>query len=222
MTTEEFLNAVKAGDVAKVEAMLKAEPGLANARTAKGVHAAVLAVYYGKKDMSALILRHGPELTVHDAATVGDAARVRALVAEDSGRIDSLSSDGFTPLGLAAFTGREEIVAYLIERGADVNHVAKDKNAFTALTGAIASGNGEVVKRLLEAGANPNHMYEGGVISPLIAAAAEGKADLVRLLIAHGAEVNVQSTDGKTALDWAREKGHDDVVAVLRERGARG
>lgn len=220
--SEEFWKAVKAGDAAKVEAMLKAAPELADARTSKGVHAAVLATYMGMRDVAEVILRHAPELTVHDAATVGDFDRVKALVEKDPAALDALSTDGFTPLGLAAFTGRTPIVEFLLSEGANPNAASQDENAFTALTGAVATGHAEVARLLLEAGADPNHLYEGGAFSPLLAASAGGRVDMVRLLIDHGADVNLKSSQGKTALDWANEKGHADVAATLREHGAEG
>ncbi|MGI0148805.1 MAG: hypothetical protein ACREDF_04660, partial [Thermoplasmata archaeon] len=98
-TAQEFQKAIKGGDLAAVQAMLAETPALKNARTEKGVHAVVLAIYYGRKDISDEILRHNPELTIHDAATVGDFGRVKQLVTRDPGVVDSLSGDGFTALG---------------------------------------------------------------------------------------------------------------------------
>lgn len=45
-------------------------------------------------------------------------------------------------------------------------------------------------------------------------------AQLVPVLLAHGAHVNQQSTQGQTALHLAAGCGHDDLVAVLLESGA--
>ena len=44
--------------------------------------------------------------------------------------------------------------------------------------------------------------------------------DIVRLLIAHGADVNAQSSSGNTPLMYACAGGHEDVVRVLLEAGA--
>ena len=219
-SAEEFLKAVKEGDLAAVQGMLAQAPDLKNARTNKGVHAAVLAIYYGRKDVSDVILRHGPDLTIHDAATLGDFGRVKQLVAQDPELVNSLSGDGFTPLGLAAFTGRLEIAEFLLAQGAEVNSESPDNNQFTALTGAVANGNAAVVKLLLMHGADPNHLYEGGQFSPLLAAAAEGKVGIVQLLLRHGASVNLKSTDGKSPLGLARQKGHAAVADVLVNAGA--
>jgi ankyrin repeat protein len=217
---EEFLRAVRGGDLAGVQGMLAEAPDLKNARTEKGVHAAVLAVYYGRPDVADAIVLHGPELTVHDAATLGNLERVKQLVAEDPGLVDSLSGDGFSPLGLAAFTGHLEIAEFLLAQGAEVNFASQDERQFTALTGAVANGNVEVVKLLLMHGADPNHLYEGGASSPLMEAAAGGKTAIVEILLQHGAYVNLRGKGGKSALGLAREQGHVITAEALANAGA--
>jgi ankyrin repeat protein len=217
---EEFFKAVKGGDLAAVQGMLQQVPSLKDARTEKGLHAVVLAIYYGQKDIADVILRHGPELTIHDASTVGDFGRVKQLVAQDPALVNSLSSDGFTPLGLAAFTGRLEIAEFLLAQGAEANIVSQDENQFTPLTGAVASGNAAVVKLLLMHGADPNHLYEGGQFSPLLEAASAGRLGIIDLLLRHGADVNLRSKDGKSPLGVAREHGHTAVAEALVNAGA--
>ena len=54
-----------------------------------------------------------------------------------------------------------------------------------------------------------------------MAAARTGKADIVKTLAAHGANVNAkESWRGQTALMWAAAEGNADVIRVLLERGA--
>jgi ankyrin repeat protein len=43
----------------------------------------------------------------------------------------------------------------------------------------------------------------------------------VRLLLEHGADVEVKRNDGKTALQEAADRGHDKVVKLLREHRAK-
>ena len=59
-----------------------------------------------------------------------------------------------------------------------------------------------------------------GDCTPLMEAASAGHTDIVRLLIAHGADVNAQSSSGNTPLMYACAGGHEDVVRVLLEAGA--
>ena len=220
VSTKEFLEAVKAGDLAGVQRMLAEAPDLKDARTEKGVHAAVLAIYHGRKDVADEIVSFGPELTIHDAATLGQFRRVMELVADDPSLVNAVSEEGHAPLGLAAFTGHLAIAEFLLAQGAFVNFASPNDSQFTALTGAVANGDPEVVKLLLMHGADPNHVYEGGAFSPLLAAASEGKKEIVELLIQHGANVNLKGSGGKSALAIAREKGHLPVAEVLASAGA--
>ena len=44
--------------------------------------------------------------------------------------------------------------------------------------------------------------------------------EVVKLLIQAGAGVNAKNNEGKTALDYAREEVHEDIVQFLLEAGA--
>jgi ankyrin repeat protein len=218
--TEEFFQAVKTGQLAKVEELLEREPTLLAARSPKGgLSPVVVAVYYGQKGVLEALLRHGPMLDVHEAALVGDAGRVRALVEQAPDTLNAISKDGFPPLGLAAYMGRADVVRYLLDRGADTEY-ANPETGFTALTGAVSNGHEDVVRLLLERGANVNYHYEGGKLTPLHAAIMEGKVGIARLLLKHGADANARMDDGKSALALA--EGKDAAIAdLLREHGAR-
>ena len=51
-------------------------------------------------------------------------------------------------------------------------------------------------------------------------AAFAGNVELVNLLLEKGADPNARNGEGKTPSTFAREKGHDSVVELLRKRGA--
>lgn len=56
--------------------------------------------------------------------------------------------------------------------------------------------------------------------TPLHIAAFMGNNEIVAILIAHGANVNIQAQDGMTPLHFASRKGHLDVVKTLVKYGA--
>ena len=49
----------------------------------------------------------------------------------------------------------------------------------------------------------------------LMTAAAEGQLDVVRLLLAYGADPGLEDKDGDTAASFARQNGHSAVVDLL-------
>jgi len=163
------------------------------------------AQYAMDEDLVAALLAVGPELTVHEAAAVGDAERLRELVDSRPELVDAVASDGFQPLHLAAFFRRPEAVRLLLERGADANAVAANETRVAPLHSATAGGDHESVRLLLDAGADPNSRQRGG-FAPLHAAAAAGDRELVELLIESGADRAAETDDGRTPDDLARER----------------
>lgn len=216
MTTQ-FLEAVKKGDRAAVDQMLDADPSLASAKDASGTSAVLLAHYYGKADVAAALLSRGPALDVFEAATAGDATRVTALVDADRSLVDAVAQDGYSPLGLASFFKRRDVVKALLERGAKPSVPSRDQG-FTPLHSAVATDAGsadrEIVRLLLEAGADPNATSrEGG--TPLHTAAFTGDLEIAEMLLAHGADPNATDAKSLTALDIARDRRNVEVAALL-------
>ncbi len=70
----------------------------------------------------------------------------------------------------------------------------------------------------MKKGANPNKSKYGR--TPLHTAAYEGRFDVVKLLLEHGADPNTQDKDGRTPLHWAALRGLVDVVRLLLVHGA--
>jgi ankyrin repeat protein len=213
----EFLEAVKKGDRAAVDRMLDGDPSLVSARDESGTSAVLLAHYYGKTEVAAALLSRAPALDVFEAATAGDAMRVVALVDADPSLADAVASDGYTPLGLAAFFKRRDVVKALLERGAKPSVPSRDQG-FTPLHSAVATdaagSEGEIVRLLLEAGADPNaKSREGG--TPLHTAAFTGDLGIAELLLAYGADPSATDPKGQTPLDIARDRRNVDVAALL-------
>ena len=55
----------------------------------------------------------------------------------------------------------------------------------------------------------------------MIWAAGKGHVEIVRMLLAHHADVDAKDSRGETALEWAMGAKKTDVVRLLREAGAR-
>jgi adenosylhomocysteine nucleosidase len=214
----ELFEAIKKGDRATVDRLVSADPGLAEARDPDGVSAVLTALYYGRREIAVLLLARKPSLDIFEASAVGDVQRVRRLLDQDPSLANAVAPDGFRPLGLAAFFKRPEIVALLLERGADAAPPSGNPQAFTALHSAVADDAGprdiSIIRGLLDAGA-PVNARSGTGTTPLHTAAFTGDAEVAELLLERGADPRIASDAGKTAIDTARERGHTELAARL-------
>src|SRR3954471_14906739 len=114
-----FIDAIKAGEFERVKAMVSAEPTLIDARSRTGDTAILTAVYHRQKEIVNLLVARGATLTVFEACAAGEVERVGGLLHETAGAVASYSSDGWTPLPLAAFFGHTKIAELLIAHDAD-------------------------------------------------------------------------------------------------------
>jgi ankyrin repeat protein len=217
--TDEFLEAIRKGNLPKIDQLLDTIPILANSKSKNGVSVILLALYHGHQDIALTIAAKKHELDVFEASVLGKLEQVKNLVSHDPSLVNSYSPDGFSPVALAAYLGQKEITEYLILKGANVNAIAKNASGFTALTGAIANNHSEISKILVKRGADVNHRYEGGV-SPLMEASLNGNIELVNFLLENGADPSAKTKDGKTPLSFAKEKNHAQVIAALKRHGA--
>ena len=216
----ELFTAIKGGDKAAVERLLELDRALVDARDEKGLSPVLVALYRGHNEIAAAILRRGPKLSVFEAAAAGDGARVREIVDRDQAQANGSASDGYSPLGVAAFFRHREIVRYLLDAGADPLP-ASPQGGFTPLHSAVATDAAprdiEIVRMLLDKGANPNARSEAGN-TPLHTTGFTGDRASLELLLKHGADRTIKNKDGKTAKDIATERGHEDVARILAGR----
>jgi ankyrin repeat protein len=122
-------------------------------------------------------------------------------------------------LGEAAAAGHVDSVLALLEAGADPNPPGQD--ALPPLHRAAMAGKSGVALALLAQGAAPNAIDPETGNTALMLAANRGFLDIVRLLLAHGAEVDIVAKDGWTALQAAEMIGDEETAALLRAAGAR-
>lgn len=220
-SSAEFLEAVKAGNAARVRQMLEKDPALAAARAESGESAVTLSVYYGKEDVLQLLLERGAPLDVFEAAAAGVRARVEELAAGDASLVSTFSHDGFTPLHLAAFFGRIPVVELLLSHAAPVNDISRNPSELRPLHSAVAHRQPQVAleisRALIAAGADVNAMQHGGW-TPLHAAALHGNVPLVRLLLEAGANPAAKNDTGQTPAALAKTKNHKEVIALLEKR----
>ena len=78
-----------------------------------------------------------------------------------------------------------------------------------------------VVSLLLSHGAEINVRDEESGSTPLHHAASWGRVEVTELLVAEGADLNVRTISGVTALERALQNNHSQIAAFLRAHGAK-
>ncbi len=158
------------------------------------------------------------QTALHDSASVGDVPICRLLLAQHAD-VDARDADGNTPLHLAASAGHAAMVRELLSLGAACNLYNNERQA--PLHVAIVEEKADCVKALLLGRADPNLLdTTGWGEPPLHMACRRGKVEMARLLIEHGARVNMKSRACLLPLHEAVRKGNDDVVTLLLGYGA--
>lgn len=214
-TPEELFEAIEAGDDVRVSKLLEADPALASSRDASGVSALMRALYRFDKPLIETVKRRVDELDVFEAAGFGDVDRLTELLNDEPSLVTSYSGDGFTALHFAAFFGRYEAAALLIERGAEVDALGRGWMTGTAMHSAASRLQSDVVRILLEAGANPKVRQSAGW-TPLHAAAMNGDLTSVELLLASGADATATNDEGRSVIDLATESGDEQTADRIR------
>ena len=223
-TVVDVLTAARAGDIERVKTLLKADPRLLVARDPMGNTALIIAVNSGHEALADLLYDAGVQPGLHEAAAIGDSARVLAALEQHPGQLDAYSPEGFTPLALAAHFGHLEVMRLLIDGGADVNRVATHRIGVTPLHAALFGRQAGAAQLLVERGADVTLARGGAGLkragwTPLHYAAGMGFGALVQPLLDRGADPHRRDDEGRTAMDVAIDANHHDIADVLRSRG---
>ena len=116
----ELHDAVKRGDLEAIAALLKVDPGLANARSetdARGTYPLHVAAEFGQAEAARLLVKHGADLALLD-----------------------LENDAIA-LCWAAFFGRPAVVSVLLDAGSDINQ--RNKHGLTPFGCALGGTRGQ-------------------------------------------------------------------------------
>jgi len=188
-----------------------------------------LAARLGRADMLNLLLDNGANIEggVNDS---GRTALHTAVTAGQTHIVQLLLERGVQPekrngeiLREAIIKRNPDIVRLLLAAGADANRT--DNYNRNVLSEAACFNPPEVIDMLIKAGANVNLVSADHFRStPLISACKlqnQDPVEVVRLLLAAGADASVKDANGKTALDYATERGHAQTAKLLQQANVR-
>jgi len=236
--------AVKAGDKAAVQALLKQRVDV-NAAEVDGTTALHWAVRSDDIELVDRLIRAGANVKATNrysitplylAAVNGNAAMIEKLL-KAGADANAFVNEGETVLMTAARTGSVDAVKVLLANKADVN-AREQWHGETALMWAVAQKNAAVARELIAKGADVNarstvNKWERqttaeprekwlplGGLTVLAFAAREGCVDCIPVLLDGGAQINAVDEDGISPLLAAIINGHYDVAGLLLEKGA--
>ncbi|KAM0149837.1 hypothetical protein ACHAQE_009220 [Botrytis cinerea] len=152
---------------------------------------------------------------LHGAAEWGHVDILHLLLAHGA-RIDDDCKLWGTALQMAARQGRLNSFSFLLSRGADIYHIGGCHH--DVLQASAHGGNIKIVEKCLDSGIDVNIRGTGGVETPLLAAAQQGHAEVVKLLLDRGAK---DLNEGWLSSVWyqAESRGHREVLNVLKQSG---
>ena len=231
---EAAADAIVAGDAAKLERLLAANPDLIRARSTR-VHGATLLHYVGANgfenwrqktppnavEVLRILLKAGAEVDAGGAmyglgTTLGLVAtsvwpKLAGLQNEliqvllDAGASPDGAPGGWNPLDSALANGRPEAAAFLAEHGARVSFI-----------GAAGIGRVDLLQEYFASGEPSQRDIDVGFAH----ACQYGRVEVVEFLLGKGADLRYEEGTGMPPLHWAIVGEQVDVVKLLLARGA--
>ncbi|XP_052593179.1 2-5A-dependent ribonuclease isoform X2 [Peromyscus californicus insignis] len=233
-----LIEAVKEGNVDRIQQLLERGADVNICEDMGGWTPLHNAVQFGRVDIVELLLRHGadPRRRKKNGATPfiiagihGD-VRLLEIFLSRGADVDEHDLNGFTAFMEAAEYGKVEALRFLFGKGANVNlrrETTEDRRRLrqggaTALMSAAENGHTEVLSILLkdmraEVDARDN-MGRNALIRTLLNSDSENVEEITRLLLHHGADVNVRGEGGKTPLISAVERKHTGLVQMILDQ----
>jgi ankyrin repeat protein len=231
--------AARSGSVSGVKALIAHGAKVDVVESHKGQNALMWAAAEGHSDVVALLIQNGADVKMASkagftpivfAAQKGDAKSVAGLL-HAGADVNYTVPTGTALLEIAALSGKSNVVDVLLNSGATVD--GADKAGNTALHVAAQSGDLDTVKLLLAKGASSNvknakaasggsrtgggFFRPTGEQTPLLLAAKANHEDVMRALVAGGADPKLKAQDGTTLLMSAAGSGHVEVVRYAFE-----
>jgi len=193
----QMIAAAQAGNLARVQQLLTQGANV-HARDENGQTALIAAAYRNQLAIAEVLIKAGADVNIQDHTK-----QSAYLISTSEGYLDLLrltlqahanvhSTDSFNGTGLIRAADRGHVEIIQELLRTDIRIDHVNRLGWTALLEAIILGNG-----------GPRH------------------AQVVRLLVTAGANVNLADANGVTPLAHARQRGYQSIIAILEAAGAR-
>ena len=153
-----------------------------------------------------------------NAAKAGDLTLVKALVSAGDVDINVIDSFQSSPLMMAVDNRHLAVAEYLLQNGADIH--LDNKYGYTPLMQAVMRNDANMVSMLLDKGAKIDQKNFYTELTSLMMAVDNGSMELVELLLARQANLNLQDGRGRSALMHATAARLPKIAERLIQAGA--
>ena len=209
-----LIDAAKRGDLNEIRRIISGDPQALTERAGNGETPLMAALYRGHTEAVALLLESGAPVDIFAAAATGGLEALDREISRGAPGVSARAFDGWTPLHLAAFFGRQAAAERLLDAGADPRAVSGNALANTPLHAALAGQHTDLALLLIARGADVGAV-DAGKHTPLHIAAENGLIDVVRALLAAGADPHAVDAEDNTPLSRAAAHNRNEVIDLL-------
>ena len=169
------------------------------------------------------LLKERPDLALNETAFWGEGVLSVPANHADHRMLEILMNYGarcpdISKWGARYYFKHYETAAFLLENGMNPNHM--NWREFTLLHDMAHTGDVHKARLLIQHGADLNYVDDEYRSTPLGYAARWGHVEMVKLLLAQGADPNKSGASWSTPLAWARRKNHTQIERILYDSGA--
>ncbi|TXG39332.1 ankyrin repeat domain-containing protein [Seonamhaeicola maritimus] len=150
--------------------------------------------------------------SIFDHCRNGNVSEIEKLHNQNPSIINLKNDYGYTPIMLAAYHGKENVVAFLLDKDVAINECS---DYGTPLMAAVVKGHFNIAQLLLEKKANPNISDIKGTTA-LHYATMFQNLEIIKLLVTAGADVNLKNNVGKTPMDFGLASNNNDLINILK------